>query len=124
MADKHTILVVEDEAPNLLALSDKLIHEGYEVLKAENGKQGLEVALAKHPDLILTDLKMPEMDGLDMIRHLRMDQWGKDAKVIILSNLSDVAKIEEAMAYSTFHYMVKGDSSMQQIVEKVKAQLG
>jgi CheY-like chemotaxis protein len=119
----HTILVVEDEAPTALALCDKLEHEGYTVLKAVSGKAGLDTALEKHPDLILADLKMPEMDGMEMIRRLRTDSWGKNAKVIILTNISDVAKIEEAMVHGAFFYMVKGDSSMSDILEKVHSQL-
>lgn len=120
----HLILVVEDEAPVALALCDKLEREGFQVLKAENGRAGLELALSKHPDIILADLKLPEMDGMEMIRQLRTDAWGKDAKVIILSNMSDVSKVEEAMVHGTFYYMVKGDSTMEEIIEKVKLQLG
>jgi DNA-binding response OmpR family regulator len=121
---EHKILVVEDEAPTALALCDKLEHEGYKVLKAGNGKDGLAVALSEHPELILADLKMPEMGGMEMIRALREDSWGKDAKVIILTNMSDVAKIEEAMVHGAFFYMVKGDSSMNDILEKVRSQVG
>ena len=119
----HTVLVVEDEAPAALALCDKLEHEGFQVFKAENGRAGLELALAKHPDIILADLKLPEMDGMEMIRQLRNDSWGKDAKVIILTNISDVSRVEEAMLHGTFFYMVKGDSSMTDVVAKVKTQL-
>jgi len=119
----HTILVVEDEAPTALALGDKLTHEGYKVIKADNGKDGLQMALDNHPDLILADLKLPQMDGMEMIRQLRTDAWGKSAKVIILSNMSDVSKIEEAMVHGTFFYMVKGDSSMSEVLEKVRSQL-
>ena len=120
---KHTILVVEDEVSTALALCDKLEHEGFRVTKASNGKEGLANALKNHPDLILADLKLPEMDGMEMIRQLRTDSWGKDAKVIILTNVSDVSKVEEAMVHGTFFYMVKGDSSMSEIVDKVKMQL-
>ena len=121
---EHKILVVEDEAPTALALCDKLEHEGYTVLKANDGRSGLEVALKEHPELILADLKMPEMNGMEMIRQLRADAWGKGAKVIILTNMSDVAKIEEAMVHGAFFYMVKGDSSMSDILEKVRSQIG
>ena len=120
---QYKILVVEDEAPTALALCDKLEHEGYKVLKADNGKSGLDMSLAEHPDLILADLRLPQMDGMEMIRQLRTDSWGKNAKVIILTNISDVSKIEEAMVHGTFFYMVKGDSSMNDILEKVRMQL-
>ena len=124
METMHTILVVEDEAPMAMALGDKLESEGFTVLKAGDGKTGLKMALEHHPDLILSDLKLPEMDGMEMIRELRTDSWGKDAKVIILTNISDVSKIEEAMVHGTFFYMVKGDTSMAEVVEKVRSQLG
>jgi DNA-binding response OmpR family regulator len=121
---KRTILIVEDEAPMALALAERLGHEGYEILQAADGATGLKMALAEHPDLILADLKLPEMDGMEMIRQIRLDNWGKSAKVIILSNISDVAKIEEAMQHGTFFYMVKGDTSMAEVLEKVEAQIG
>ena len=124
METKHTILVVEDEAPTALALGDKLTSEGFTVLKAADGNTGLALALEHHPDVILSDLKLPGIDGIEMIRQLRTDPWGKNAKVIILSNISDVSKIEEAMVHGTFFYMVKGDTSMAEVVAKVRTQLG
>lgn len=117
------ILIVEDEVPTALALGDKLEHEGFTVLKAGNGKEGLDMALREHPDLILADLKMPEMGGLEMIGELRKDSWGNTAEVMILTNVSDVEKVDEAMRHGTFHYIVKGDTTMASIVDKVKSQL-
>jgi CheY-like chemotaxis protein len=118
------ILIAEDEVPVMLALGDKLEHEGYTVLKAMNGKEGLALALAEHPDLILADIRMPEMSGLDMVKELRKDPWGASANVIILTNVSDVESIDEAMRQNTFHYIIKGDTTMQNVIEKVRAQLG
>lgn len=120
---KKTILIVEDEAAVALALTDTLSHEGYTILSAANGNAGLEKALAEHPDVIVTDLKMPELGGLEMIDALRKDPWGKTAKVIILSNASDLQSLQAAMEHGTFHYMVKGDSSMADIIDAVKKQL-
>ena len=116
------ILIVEDEVPTALALGDKLAHEGYTVIKAYNGKEGLAMALAEHPDLILADLRMPEMSGLELIAELRKDSWGANVKVIILTNVSDVESIDEAMRHNTFHYIVKGDTTMQNVLEKICAQ--
>src|SRR4051812_7121224 len=116
------ILIVEDEVPTALALGDKLAHEGYTVLKATNGKDGIRMALAEHPDLILADLRMPEMSGMDMISELRKDAWGAAVKIMILTNVSDVESIDEAMRHNTFHYIVKGDTTMQNVLEKIHAQ--
>jgi two-component system, OmpR family, alkaline phosphatase synthesis response regulator PhoP len=118
------ILVVEDEPAVSLALVDALTHEGFTVMSAKDGQNGLATALAEHPDVIVSDIKMPIMTGLEMLNTLRADPWGKNAKVIILSNMSDLETLQKAMEHGAFHYMVKGDSSMADIVAAVKKQLG
>ena len=121
---KNEILIVEDEPAVGLALSDTLTKEGFSVQSAKDGEEGLQRALAEHPDLIITDLKMPIMTGLEMVEKLRADEWGRTAKILILSNLSDLGTLQSAMEQGAFHYMVKGDSSMSDIVAAVKKQLG
>jgi CheY-like chemotaxis protein len=118
------ILIVEDEAALALALAEKLAQEGYLVLKAGDGEQGLAMALKEHPDLTLTDLKMPGMTGLEMIDELRKDSWGATAKVIILTNISDVASLEEATRHTPLHYIVKSENSLQDMLEKIHALFG
>ena len=120
---KIKILIVEDELPTALALGDKLEHEGYLVTKAVDGKEGVAKALSTHPDLILADLRLPEMSGLEMIREIRKDPWGATVKIMILSNVSDIASIDEAMRQNTFQYIVKGDTTMASVVEKIRSQL-
>jgi len=82
------ILVVENNKSLNKALSEKLKSEDFIVFSAFNGEEGLHLAYKKEPDLILLDLIMPVTDGHEFMDHLRRDQWGKDAKVIILSDLS------------------------------------
>ena len=120
---QKTVLVVEDEAPLLLVLGNALQKEGFTVLTAADGKTGLQLALLKHPDMILADLKLPGMSGIDMIREIRKDTWGKKAHVIILTNASDPTTLDEAMAQGTFYYFVKSDSSMSDVVTAVRSQL-
>ncbi len=124
MTNTKKILIVEDEAAVALALNDALSKEGFTILSAKDGQDGLAQALAEHPDIVVTDLKMPVMTGLEMIEKLRMDEWGKNVKVIILSNLSDLDTLQSAMEKGAFHYMVKGDSSMADIVTSVRKHLG
>jgi DNA-binding response OmpR family regulator len=123
MTDTKKVLIVEDEAAVALALSDALSAEGLSVSVAKDGQAGLDMALAEHPDLILTDLRMPGMDGMAMIDKLHEDSWGRDANIIILSNASDLDTLKSAMEHNAFHYMVKGDNSMADIVAAVKKQL-
>lgn len=126
MENTKTILVVEivEDDPSLEnAIADKLHHEGFSVLEAKDGKEGLEMALQKHPDLILLDIKMPVMDGIEMLKVLRTDDWGKKVPVIVLSNLSDNATIAEAIDRSTFEYFVKADIKLKEVIDKIKEKL-
>ena len=116
-----TILLVEDEAPAALVLSKALEAEGFAVTIAPNGVIGLEKALSLHPDIILSDLKLPFLGGMDMIREIRKDSWGAHAEIIILTDVSDVKTIEEAMGQETFFFIVKGDTSLAEIVTKVRS---
>ena len=123
MENKKTILVVEDEISLLNALCDKLTRENFAVLEAKNGEEGLEVALREHPDLILLDIIMPVMDGITMLKKLREDAWGKNAKVIILTNLSDNEKMAEALEQKSHEYLVKSDWKIEDVVAKVRERL-
>ncbi|MBY0310149.1 response regulator [Patescibacteria group bacterium] len=79
------ILVIED-APELAgALDDLLKMKGYITLVENSGTRGLQVALTEHPDLILLDLRLPDLDGAAVLRELRKDEWGKTAHVLMLT---------------------------------------
>ncbi len=123
MDEKKKILIVEDEAPLAIALGNTLEQEGYTVLTAHDGEEGVRMALANHPDLILADLKLPKIGGIDMIKQIRSDTWGEKAHVIILTNVSNPSTLEEAMKVGAFYYFVKSDSSMADIVKASHAQL-
>lgn len=115
-----TVLVIEDEKQLSQALYTKLLHEGFRVLQAFDGEEGLMLALTKHPDLILMDIVMPKMDGMTVLTRLREDQWGKDALVIIMSNLSDGVKIDEGLQKNIVGYIIKSDWKLHDIINKVK----
>lgn len=115
--------IVEDEVSLLEVLSDKFVKEGFNVLQAKNGDEGLKVALAEHPDIILLDIIMPVMDGMTMLKKLREDSWGKDAKVIILTNLSDNEKTAQALDGGSDDYLVKSDWKIEDVVKKVEEKL-
>jgi len=80
------ILIVEDEESQRIALHDNLAQKGFSVLEAKDGIDGLAVALREHPDIVLLDVRMPRMDGMTMMHKLRVDNWGKTATIIILTN--------------------------------------
>lgn len=76
MKSKLKILVVDDEAPMRMAIEQVLTAEGYEVRTATNGESAVEIATREHFDLILTDLIMPRMDGIEVILALTVSQPG------------------------------------------------
>jgi DNA-binding response OmpR family regulator len=120
---RHKILIVEDEIDLLGVLSQNFSMEKFEVLQASNGEVGLEQALRHHPDIILLDIIMPVMDGITMLKKLREDAWGKDAQVVLLTNLSDEKKVAEAMQHGVYDYLVKADWNINNVVEKVRSKL-
>jgi CheY-like chemotaxis protein len=118
------ILIVEDEAPLRNAMSDILTFEGFIVFQAKNGQEGLDIALAQHPDLILLDLMMPVMDGLTMLEKLRTDQiYGKNAMVILLTNINDPDKVAAATEAGSYDFLVKSDWNIEDVVRKIKTRL-
>jgi DNA-binding response OmpR family regulator len=118
------ILIIEDERSLRKVLKDKIIQEGLEALEAGDGEEGLKIALAEKPALILLDIIMPKMDGIDMLRRLRLDDWGKTVPVLVLTNLDSESKVEAAMAAHTFDYLIKSDLSIEEVVKKIKDKLG
>src|SRR3989344_199117 len=120
---KQIILIVEDELPLLNAYADRFMEEGFVVLKASNGQEGLDLAIKEKPDLILLDILMPVMDGLTMMQKLRENNaWGKTVPIILLTNLSaDEKKIKQIVSEnSPAYYLVKLDWSLSAIIEKAK----
>lgn len=118
------ILIVEDESDMREALHDKLTLEGFNVLESNNGEEGLETALREHPDLILLDIIMPKMGGLEMLEKLQTDAWGKDAKVIVLTNLVDNNQVARAVKKGSYDYLVKSDWKIADVVAKIRERLG
>ena len=123
MANNDVILIVEDEKSLREVLSSKLVLEGYTVHAAANGQEGLNLALEKHPNLVLLDIVMPVMDGMEMLQELRKDEWGANVPVILLTNLNDSDKEFESMEKGAFGYLVKSDWKIDEVTAKIRETL-
>ncbi|MEK9180810.1 MAG: response regulator [Patescibacteria group bacterium] len=123
MADKKKILVVEDEEILLTALREELNQGGYETEGAIDGEDGLAKVKSFAPDLILLDLVMPKMDGMEVLKRLKDDSSAKDIPIVILTNLSDYERISEAISLGAKDYLVKANYSLADLLEKVKTVL-
>jgi two-component system response regulator MprA len=120
------IEIIEDEASQQKALTEKFMREGFRVISARDGEEGMRIALKEHPDIILLDIVMPKVDGLSLLKKLRGESsWGKTVPVILLTNLSaDNDKIISIIAEcEPAYYLVKADFTLDQVVEKVRERL-
>lgn len=119
------VLIVEDEAALLRTLGDSFSEEGFEVLEASTGEKGLELALANHPDIILLDLLLPGIGGIDVLKQLRSNAWGKHAEVILLTNIDrDVKVLADAVELGAYEYLVKSHWQIEDVIKKVREKAG
>jgi DNA-binding response OmpR family regulator len=124
MSDKRPkILIVEDEGPLADVLKDRFENEGFDVLTARDGAQGLMLAIDKQPAVILLDIIMPKVDGLTMLKNLRAHETGKNIRVIVMTNVNDSKEVHEALANGARDFLVKSDWVISDLVESVRHQI-
>lgn len=119
MANK-TILVVDDEQDILDLIEYNLKKEGFKVLKAENGEKGIEIAKEYKPDLVLLDIMMPKMDGLETVELIRKDEELKRTPVIFLTARSDEKTEIESLNKGGDDFITKPISTTK-LVSRIKA---
>ncbi|MDA1169246.1 MAG: response regulator [bacterium] len=115
------ILIVEDEEALTMGLSDKFQNSGFATLVAKNGIDGLAQAMDQHPDLIILDILMPQMDGITLLKKLREDEWGKTAKVVMWSNSKDLDVAEESKKeLGALDFLIKSEWTFGDVVKKAE----
>lgn len=114
------ILFIEDEATLQKTLGELLRDEGYQVIGALDGESGLNLAKTQSPDLIILDLILPKMHGLEVLRHLKETPETKDIPIIILTNLEDIENIEKALELGATTYLVKANYTLEEVLSKIK----
>ena len=117
------IAIIEDDVAISQMYRIKFEAEGFEVETAENGKLGLELVEKLRPDIILLDLMMPEMTGDQMLVALRNTDWGKNMKVVILTNMGEQEVPEVVKTLNVCAFILKADMTPRQVAELVKAKL-
>ncbi len=117
------IAIVEDDAAIAQMYRIKFEAEGYTVETAENGKIGLKLIEDMKPDIVLCDLMMPEMNGDEMLTKLRATSWGKDMKVIVLTNMGESEAPEIINELNVRAFILKANMTPRQVAELVKEHL-
>lgn len=120
MANKKTILIVEDDTMISAMYQTKLSAEGFEVLVADNGADGLKLAADNKPDLILLDVIMPQMDGFAVLSELKENVKTKKIPVVLLTNLSTEEDQQKGKELGAEEYIVKSSLTPDQVSERVQ----
>jgi len=118
--NKIKVLLIEDEKEVAELYKLKLSLDGYDVLTASSGQEGLDKAFQQSPELIFLDIKMPEMDGFEVLKRLREDPKTKEIPVVILSNFDEQELIEKGLTLGANEYMIKSQFTPEDISNKVK----
>ena len=113
------ILVIEDNKTLNQAYKLILQREGHDVRVAFNGKEGLELAGLAEPNLILLDMLMPVMDGVEFLRNYKPTEHPKTI-ITILSNLNEDSEVQEALRLGAHQYILKASTSPQELISHVK----
>ena len=119
-----TIAIVEDDQAISQMYRIKFEAEGFSVETAENGKLGLEMIEKIKPDIVLLDLMMPVLNGDEMLALMRKTDWGKDIKVVVLTNVGEQEIPPEVKELGVSAVILKADMTPRQVAELVKSQLG
>jgi len=118
------VLIIEDELSFLGLLRDTFSAEGFDVIYAPDGEDGLALAKKEKPDILILDILMPKMDGIEVAKKLK--EAGIMSPIIFLTNLKDADHIANAMesARSDSDYIIKSDINIEDLIERAKTKLG
>ena len=118
------ILLVEDEEIMVSLLQRKLTKEGYEVSIARDGEEGLKLMREIKPDLVLLDIVMPRMGGLEVMEEMQKDQELKNIPVIVVSNSGQPVELDKAQKLGARDWLIKTEFDPQEVIDKVVKQIG
>jgi CheY-like chemotaxis protein len=119
-----SIAIIEDDQAIAQMYRMKFESEGFSIEVAADGKSGLKMVSNHMPDLILLDVRMPEMNGAEALKHIRKLPGGQDVPVIVLTNLGQQEAPKDLAALGIESYIIKADLTPSQVVEQVKKTLG
>lgn len=121
MSAKKKILIADDEDDILKIYCREFEMCGFEVISTTKGLEVIDLAKIHNPDAILLDLVMPDMDGYKIIKEMKTDLATKHMPIIILSNIGHTEGIEKGILNGADDYIVKGNFTPDEAVEKVKS---
>lgn len=122
--NKPKVVIVEDDKNLLDLYAYQFKNAGFDVIKAEDGRQGLSTIMSEKPDLVILDIMLPKLDGLSMLKELRLSPGSVGrTPVIVLTALSDKAFADEAMRLGANEYFIKTEFMPNKMMDKIKKHL-
>jgi len=118
-----TILVIEDSSYLADSLIDMLEMHNYNPIHSATGKEGVTVALEKHPDLILLDIRLPDITGYEVYQQVRASDWGKSARIMVLTASESIDNIAKNIDLPRADVLFKPDWSMKQLADIIAVKL-
>src|SRR3989338_5354749 len=115
------VLLIEDDKSLIEMYQVRFQEDGFTILLAEDGATGLELARAKHPDIILLAIMLQKMDGFAVLIELKKDNATKKIPVLMMTNLGQQADIDKGKQLGADDYIVKSSLTPSQVSEKIKA---
>jgi len=122
-AKKIKILLVEDDRMISSMYETRLRQEGFQIVLAENGADALELAVQEHPDIILLDIILPQIDGFAVLREVRLNPKTREIPVLMLTNLGTPEDKDKGVRYGATEYLVKANLTPTDVAETVKKYL-
>lgn len=115
------VLIVEDDPNFVSILKQKFEQEGFLTFTAQDGKEGFNISEREKPDLIISDVLLPLLDGIDMVKKIKKDN--ADLPIILLTNVKDTSYSDVIKKLKKVDYLIKSDVRLDDIVEKAKKKL-
>lgn len=116
------ILIVEDDKDILFILKKRFSLEGFSVITAKDGEEALTITENTKPDLIISDVLMPKLGGLEMAEKIK--EFNKDVKIMFLTNIKDAEYVDRIEKSGNADYLIKSELRIDEIVDRVKVKLG
>ena len=121
--EKKLVLVIEDSPYLAESLVDMITMRGYTALSAPTGREGVMLALEHKPDLILLDIRLPDIDGYEVYRRIRLDEWGAKAHIMVLTASESIENISKNIDLPPELVLFKPDWSIKDLLKKIEGQL-
>ena len=118
--EKHTVLIVEDSQYLAESLVDMLEITGYKPIVAPTGRQAVEMAAEHEPALILLDIRLPDIDGYEVFRRIRATDWGKTAKIMVLTASESTENISKNIEIPQKYVLFKPEWSVADLSKRIE----